>query len=224
MTYENRTRRGRFHRAPGSPAPSRHHESERQESNLLFPDPKSGGLPFAFSRMVPRARVERASLRLQRSAVTGSAVEGCGTPCRLRSDLAGVKIRRPPRSRTGHESRRRDSNSTCDATSVGCSQNAPAILRDERRVAARAGFEPAVGRLTAACVSASPPGNESRRARHVAREARRRHVLSSCQRSWRSDERAHQGLRRDHSRRSAPSGFVESRTRSVRLRGGCSAN
>jgi hypothetical protein len=116
------------------------------------------------SQMVPRARVERASLRLQRSAVTGSAVEGCGTPCRLRSDLAGVKIRRPPRSRTGQGSRRRDSNSTCDATSVGCSQNAPAILRDERRAAARAGFEPAVGRLTAACVSASPPGNTSRRA------------------------------------------------------------
>ena len=112
-------------------------------------------------------------------------VERGSTPRRrrLRSDLAGVKIRRPPRSRTGQGSRRRDSNSTCDATRVVCSQNAPAILRDERRAAARAGFEPAVGRLTAACVSASPPGNASRRARHVARNARRRHVLSNCQRS-----------------------------------------
>lgn len=34
----------------------------------------------------------------------------------------------------------------------------------ETSLAARAGFEPAVGRLTAACVSASPPGNASRRA------------------------------------------------------------
>ena len=182
-------------------------QSERQESNLLFPDPKSGGLPFAFSRMVPRAQVERASLRLQRSAVTGSAVEGCGTPCRLRSDLAGVKIRRPPRSRTGQGSRRRDSNSTCDATSVGCSQNAPAILRDERRAAARAGFEPAVGRLTAACVSASPPGNHRGEPSHVARDARRRHVLLCCQRSRRSDERANRGLRRDDSRRRCPEWF-----------------
>ena len=37
-------------------------------------------------------------------------------------------------------------------------------------LAARAGFEPAVRRLTAACVSASPPGNASRRARRVARD------------------------------------------------------
>ena len=166
MTYENRTRRGRFHRAPGSPAPSRHHGlgPENRTRRVLLPRQAAHLAPCPREFFVPRARVERASLRLQRSAVTGSAVEGSGTPCRLRSDLAGVKIRRPPRSRTGQGSRRRDSNSTCDATSVGCSQNAPAILRDERRAAARAGFEPAVGRLTAACVSASPPGNASRRA------------------------------------------------------------
>jgi hypothetical protein len=36
-----------------------------------------------------------------------------------------VKIRRPPRSRTGQGSRRRDSNSTCDATSVVCATRHP---------------------------------------------------------------------------------------------------
>jgi hypothetical protein len=44
--------------------------------------------------VVPRARVERASLPLQGSAVTGSAVEGCcGDPCGFRSRLAGLKDR-----------------------------------------------------------------------------------------------------------------------------------
>jgi hypothetical protein len=88
------------------------------------------------------------------------------------------------------------------------------VPRTRRRSAARGGFEPTISSgnnrmhfrcATSQCIEESPP----RRA-----HALRRHVLSSCQRSRRSEERAHRGL--------APSGFVESRTRSVRLRGGCS--
>lgn len=55
-------------------------QSERQESNLLCPDPKSGGLPFAFTPMVPRVRVERTSPHFQRGAFTGLAAEGLVTP------------------------------------------------------------------------------------------------------------------------------------------------
>jgi hypothetical protein len=91
--------------------------------------------------------------------------------------------------------------------------------------AARAGFEPAVGRLTAACVSASPPGNASRRAQpRRARCASSARPFELSKIRARRELRAQQGLRRDDSRLRAPSGFVESRTRSIRLRGGCSAN
>ena len=95
---------------------------------------------------------------------------GIGTPCRLRSDLAGVKIRRPPRSRTGQIEPA--SRFELDLRRYEC-RVFPERAGDHarrRRAAARAGFEPAVGRLTAACVSASPPGSASRRARRVARD------------------------------------------------------
>ena len=174
-------------------------QSGTRESNSASSAPKAGGAPCTMSQVVPRARVERASLRLQRSAVTGSAVEGLRHP-------VSVTIR-PGRSE----------NPATSQKSNGASEPASRFELDLRRyecrvfperagdLAARAGFEPAVRRLTATCVSASPPGNASRRARRVAHRARRRHVLSSCQRSWRSDERAHQGLRPEWFRRESNS-------------------
>ena len=55
-------------------------QSGTRESNSACPAPEAGGAPCAMSQVVPRARVERASLRFQRSAVTGSAVEGFFVP------------------------------------------------------------------------------------------------------------------------------------------------
>lgn len=49
--------------------------SETWESNPARPVPKTGGPPWTMS-LVPRARIERASPRFQRGAVTRSAVEG----------------------------------------------------------------------------------------------------------------------------------------------------
>jgi hypothetical protein len=72
--------------------------SERQESNLLFPVPKTGGLPFAFSPVL-RVRVERTSLALQASAITGSAV---GAVARGRARLLDLWSRLGRRARPWH--------------------------------------------------------------------------------------------------------------------------
>ena len=116
------------------------------------------------SQMVPRARVERAS----------SVFNGALSPGQLSRMRHPVSVTiRPSRSE----------NPATSQMFNGAGEPASRFDFDLRRYegrvfperagdffAARAGFEPAVGRLTAACVSASPPGNASRRARRSAHE------------------------------------------------------
>jgi hypothetical protein len=73
--------------------------SRRHESNVRAPVPKTGERP-SLTTSVLRARIERASLRLQRSAFARAAIAALRTAYGCRTRLVRVKTSRPPGSRT----------------------------------------------------------------------------------------------------------------------------